>query len=124
MAVFAAIPAIAGFIGWTLVGAGMFGVTVKLPIMTALVRMVVGYLLSLVMVWVLALIVAALAPTFGGTKDPLAVAQARRVCQHRGARRRDLRPAAVAVACSPSVASLYSIYLLYTGIAVMMRCPP
>ena len=34
--------------------------------------MVIGYLLSLAIVYVLALIVDALAPTFGGTKNPIA----------------------------------------------------
>jgi hypothetical protein len=119
----AAIPAIAGFIGWTLVGAGVFGVTVKLPIMTALARMVVGYLLSLVMVWVLALIVNALAPTFGGTKDPLAALKLVAYASTAGfvGGIFGLLPSLAPLAL---VASLYSIYLLYTGIAVMMRCPP
>jgi hypothetical protein len=121
--ILAAIPAICGLIGWTLVGAGMFGVTVKLPLMTALGRMVAGYVLSLVMVWVLAQIVNALAPTFGGTKDALAalklVAYASTAAFVGGIF--GLWPSLVAFAL---IASLYSIYLLYTGIAVMMRCPP
>ncbi len=121
--ILAAIPAIAGFIGWTLVGAGVFGVTVKLPVMTALVRMVVGYALSLAMVWVLAQIVNALAPTFGGTKDPLAalklVAYASTAAFVGGVF--GLLPS---LAVLGLIASLYSIYLLYTGVAVMMRCPP
>jgi hypothetical protein len=119
----AAIPAIAGFIGWTLVGAGMFGVTVKLPVLTALMRMVVSYLLSLAMIWVMAQIVNALAPTFGGTKDPLAalklVAYASTAAFVGGIF--GLLPSLALLAL---FASLYSIYLLYTGIAVMMRCPP
>ena len=121
--ILAAIPAIAGFIGWTLVGAGVFGVTVKLPIMAALVRMVVGYALSLAMVWILAQIVNALAPTFGGTKDPFAalklVAYASTAAFVGGIF--GLLPS---LAVLGLIASLYSIYLLYTGIAVMMRCPP
>jgi hypothetical protein len=101
----------------------MFGVTVKLPLMTALGRMVVGYVLSLVMVWVLAQIVNALAPTFGGTKDPLAalklVAYASTAAFVGGIF--GLLPSLAALAL---IASLYSIYLLYTGIPVMMRSPP
>ncbi len=121
--ILAAIPAVAGFIGWTLVGAGMFGVTIKLPIMAALVRMVVGYALSLAMVWILAQIVNALAPTFGGTKDPSAalklVAYASTAAFVGGIF--GLLPS---LAVLGLIASLYSIYLLYTGVAVMMRCPP
>ncbi len=123
LVILAAIPAVAGFIGWTLVGAGVFGVTVKLPVMTALVRMVVGYLLSLAMVWVLAQIVNALAPTFGGHKDPLAalklVAYASTAAFVGGIF--SLLPS---LAVLGLLASFYSIYLLYSGIAVMMRCPP
>ena len=70
--ILAAIPAICAFIGWTLVGGGAFGVTYRLPIATGLVQMIVGYLLSLAIVYVLALIVNALAPTFGGSKDLVA----------------------------------------------------
>ncbi|MBV9891706.1 MAG: YIP1 family protein, partial [Rhizobacter sp.] len=65
----AAIPAICGFVGYTLIGAGLMGVSVKPPIATGLAQMVIGYLLSLGVVYVLALIVNALAPTFGGSKD-------------------------------------------------------
>ena len=123
LVVLAAIPAIAGFIGWTLVGAGVFGVTVKLPVATALVRMVVGYLLSLAMVWVLAQIVNALAPTFGGSKDPLAalklVAYGSTASFVGGIF--GLLPSLAPLGL---VAGLYSIYLIYSGIAVMMRCPP
>ena len=69
--ILAAIPAVAGFIGLTLVGVGGFGLNYRLPILAGLVQMIVSYLLTLVMVFVLALIVNALAPTFGGTKDSL-----------------------------------------------------
>jgi hypothetical protein len=119
----AAIPAVAGFIGFTLIGAGAFGVSYRLPIIAGLMQMVIGYLLSLAMIYVLALIVNALAPTFGGTKDPVAA----------------LKLVAFGSTASfvggifnlvPSfsflglLASIYSIYLIYTGIAVLMRCPP
>jgi hypothetical protein len=123
VAILAAIPAIAGFIGMTLVGVGAFGVSYHMPILTGVLRMVIGYVLSLVMVFVLALIVDALAPTFGGTKNQV---QALKL---------------VAYGCTagfvggifsliPSLAvlgllaALYSIYLIYTGISVLMRCPP
>jgi hypothetical protein len=121
--ILAAIPAIASFIGLTLIGVGAFGVSYRVPILTGLVQMCVGYVLSLVMVFVLALIVNALAPTFGGTKNQV---QALKL---------------VAYGCTAGflggifslipmlgilglVAACYSIYLIYTGIAVLMRCPP
>ena len=62
----AAIPAVSGFIGYSLVGAGAFGFSVRVPIVQGLVGMVVGYALSLAMVLVMALVASALAPRFGG----------------------------------------------------------
>ena len=67
--ILAAIPAVAAFIGLTLIGVGGFGVSYRVPILAGVVQMIVSYLLSLAMVFVLALIVNGLAPTFGGTKD-------------------------------------------------------
>jgi hypothetical protein len=90
----AAIPAICGFIGWTLIGGGMMGVSYKMSIGAGLVQMVVGYLLSLGLVWVLALIVNALAPTFGGRKDFVSALKGRRLRQHRRLRRWRLQSAA------------------------------
>ncbi len=46
-----------------------FGTTIRVPFMSGLVNMVVGYVMSLVMVYVLALIANALAPTFKGEKN-------------------------------------------------------
>jgi Yip1 domain len=121
--ILAAIPAVAAFIGLSLIGVGAFGVSYRIPILAGVVQMIVSYLLSLVMVFVLALIVNALAPTFGGTKNQV---QALKL---------------VAYGCTAGflggifslipllsvlglIAGLYSIYLIYTGIAVLMRCPP
>jgi hypothetical protein len=121
--ILAAIPAVAGFIGLTLVGVGGFGLSYRLPILAGLVQMIVSYLLTLVMVFVLALIVNALAPTFGGTKDSLRALKlvAYGVTASFLGGIFNLIPA---LALLGALASLYSIYLIYTGIAVMMRCPP
>jgi hypothetical protein len=61
---------IAGFFGMSLIGAGMLGVSVCVPLVSGLVSAVVGYALSLAMVFVLALTVDALAPTFGARRTP------------------------------------------------------
>lgn len=121
--ILAAIPAICGFIGWTLVGAGAFGVTMRLPIATALVQMIVGYLLSLAMVYVLALIVNALAPTFGGSKDMVAALKVVAYGSTAGfvGGVFSLLPS---LALLGLVAAIYSIYLIYTGLPVLMRSPP
>jgi len=121
--ILAAIPAICAFIGWTLVGGGAFGVSYRLPIATGLVQMVVGYLLSLAIVYVLALIVNALAPTFGGTKDIVAALKVVAYGSTAGfvGGVFSLLPS---LSLLGLLASLYSIYLIYTGLPVLMRCPP
>jgi hypothetical protein len=119
----AAIPAIAGFIGMSLVGFGGFGMGFRVPIVSGLVNMVVGYVLSLVMVFLLALIVDALAPTFGGSKNQIAALKVVAYASTAGfvGGIFSLLPA---ISILGLLASLYSIYLLYTGLPVLMRCPP
>jgi len=123
VAILAAIPAIAAFIGLTLVGVGAFGVSYHMPIVTGVLRMVVGYVLSLVMVFVLALIVNALAPTFGGTKNQI---QALKLVAYGSTAGfvGGIFSLIPSLSILGLLAALYSIYLIYTGIAVLMRCPP
>jgi hypothetical protein len=118
----AAIPAVAGFIGYSLVGVGAFGISVRVPIVQGLVGMVVGYAMSLAMVFVMALVANALAPRFGGQAQLLRAFQL------------------IAYGCTagwlggvfsvlPSlgmlgvIAALYSVYLIYLGVPVLMRVP-
>src|SRR5574337_780588 len=71
--ILAAIPAIAGFIGYYLIGIslGAFG-SIKLGIGTAFSWAILTYILSLVSVYVLGWIIDALAPSFGSSKDLVA----------------------------------------------------
>lgn len=118
----AAIPALAGFIGMTLIGVGGFGMNIRMPFMWGLTNLVVGYVLSLVMVFVLALIVDALAPTFNGSKSQI---NALKLVAY-GATAGfvggifSLIPSLGVLGL---LAGLYSIYLIYTGIPVLMKCP-
>lgn len=120
--ILAAIPAVAGFIGMSIVGFNAFGVSARMPIVTGIVQMVVGYVLSLVMMFVVALIVDALAPTFGGQKNRLnalkLVAYGSTAGMVGGIF--GLLPA-LSMLVLP--ASLYSICLLYLGLPVLMKCP-
>jgi len=118
----AAIPALAGFIGMTLIGVSGFGANIRLPFMWGLTNLVVGYVLSLAMVFVMALIVDALAPTFKGTKNPLNAFKLVAYGATAG-----FVGGIFSLIPSLSVlgllAALYSIYLVYTGIPVLMKCP-
>jgi hypothetical protein len=114
----AAIPAVAGFIGWSLVGLG----GVRVPIVSGLVNAVIGYVMSLLMVFLLALIVDALAPTFGGTKNQInavkLVGYGMTASFVGGVFM--LIPALGALGL---LAALYSIYLIYLGLPVLIKCP-
>lgn len=70
--VLAAIPAIAGLIGYSLFGFSYGFGSFKLPIGTSITWAVLTFILSLVGVFALGFIIDALAPSFGSTKDLVA----------------------------------------------------
>ncbi len=118
----ALVPAVAGFIGMSLVGMGMFGVSYRVPLVSGLVNMVVGYVVSLVAVFGLAWMANALAPKFGGTQDQFAALKLVAYGSTAGFLGGvfSLIPA---MGILGVLAGLYSIYLIYTGVTVMMKCP-
>lgn len=120
--ILAAIQALAGFIGVSLFGVSSFGVSVKTPLMAGLIQMGLGYGLALAMVYVVALIADALAPSFGGQKSPVnalkLVAYSSTAAMVGGIFM--LVPALGVLAL---IASLYSLYLLYLGIPTLMKAP-
>ncbi len=118
----AAIPAIATFIGFSLVGVGAFGVRIRVPIVSGLVNLVVSYLLSLAMVYVMALIANALAPRFQGEKDMDSALKLIAYGATAGllAGVFNILPA---LAMLGVLGGLYSIYLIYVGIPVLMKVP-
>jgi hypothetical protein len=118
-----AIGAIASFIGHVVVGVPIPLVgTVRLGIGSALGAAIVHFVLTFVAVFVIALIVDALAPTFGGTRDPL---RALKVTAY------SLTPGWVAAILTilpalgflAALISLYGLYLMYLGLPVLMRAP-
>lgn len=118
----ALIPAVAGFIGMSLFGVGGFGFSIRVPIVSGLISMVVGFVLSLVAVFVLGLIANALAPTFGGTKDPMSALKLVAYGSTAGFLG-GIFSLVPQLAILGMLASLYSIYLIFTGVPVLMKCP-
>lgn len=124
IAILAAIPAIAGFIKSSLIGYSMLGMSVRVPIGSGIASMVASYLVSLLVVYVVALIIDALAPTFGGQKNRV---QALKVTAYAWTA---AWIAGVAVIIPwlgliiALVGGIYSIYLLYLGLPPTMQCPP
>jgi hypothetical protein len=119
----AAIPAVATFIGFSLIGAGIFGFSYRVPVLSGLTTMVVSYVLSLVSIFLLGLLTNALAPTFGGTPNPLNAFKLVAYGSTAGfvGGIFSILPAMSALGI---LAGLYSIYLIYTGLPVLMKCPP
>ena len=119
----AAIGPIAGVIGYS-----VFGIRVPLtttvyrtPIGSAITSAIVSYVFTLVAVYVLSLIIDALAPTFGGTKNRM---QALKVAAYSNT----AAWLAGIFAIMPGlrwlgILGLYSFYLLFLGLPVLMKSP-
>ncbi|MBA3033458.1 MAG: YIP1 family protein [Gammaproteobacteria bacterium] len=120
--ILAAIQAVAGFIGMSLIGFSTVGVSIKVPMMTGLTQMILGYVLVLMTVYIVAMIADALAPGFGGQKNSLMalklVAYASTAAMVGGIF--GLFPA---LGILTLVAALYSLYLLYLGVPTLMKVP-
>ena len=122
--IIAAIPAVCHFIGMSLIGVGAFGYSYRTPVVMGLVGLVVGYVIFLGAAFLLALLVDALAPTFGGTKNQVA---AMKVVAY------GLTAGCVAsvLYLVPSLllsllvflASCYGVYVFYLGLPALMKCP-
>ena len=119
----AAVPAVCQFIKGSFIGYGAFGISYRTPIGAGITGMIVGYALTLALVYVVALIVDALAPTFSGQKNQVqavkTVAYAWTASWVGGIGA--LIPwLGVLIALA---ALVYGIYLLYLGLPSTMKCP-
>jgi hypothetical protein len=118
----AAIGPIAQAIGWSVFGRSIPLVgTYRTPIGSAITGAVVMFVMSLVAVYVLALVIDALAPTFDGTKNQM---QALKVAAYSAT----ANWVAGIFALIPqlqvlSILGLYSLYLLYLGLPILMKSP-
>ena len=123
IAIVAAFPIIAGFLKGSLIGTSVFGITVRTPIGMGIVGMLLHYGLTLVLVYVMALIINALAPTFGGRKD---MVQALKTVAYAWTASWVAGIAVIVPWLGWLIAiagGIYSIYLLYLGLPYTMTCP-
>jgi hypothetical protein len=117
----AAIPALAGFIGMSLIGYGGLGTSLRIPIGTGLTWALVRYCGALVGVYVLALIIDGLAPTFGGQKNQI---QALKVAAYSATAAWVAGIFSILPALSIlGILGLYSLYLLFLGLPALMKPP-
>lgn len=122
VAILAAIPAVCGFLGMWLIGmrAPMMG-TYHVGFFGGLAGAIVHYILTFVMVYVIAMIVDALAPTFGGTKSQ---PNALKLVVY------SMTPAWLVGVFSLipglrvlGILGLYSLYLFWIGLPALMKAP-
>ena len=118
--ILAAIGPIAMVIGQQVFGVGGFGYTWKPSIGYSVGTAVFTYILSLVGVYVASLVIDALAPSFGGTKDPVKALKVAVYASTAGwvAGIFQLIPMLGWLAL---IGSLYGLYLLYLGLPRLMR---
>jgi hypothetical protein len=125
IAVVAAIPAIAHFLSSTLIGVSVpFLGAFRVPLAAGITSAVLRYVLSLIGTFILALIVDALAPSFGGEKNRV---QALKTVAYAST----AAWVASIIGIIPGLGLLaalaggiYSIYLLNMGLPFTMKCPP
>jgi len=119
----AAIGAVAGIIGGSLVGISVpFGGTIRVPLSASLVTAVFTFVMAVVGVLIVSFVINALAPTFGGQQN---FSQAMKVAVY------SYTPAWIAgvlgilplLGTLAIIAALYGLYLLYLGLPRVMKCP-
>lgn len=119
----AAIGAVAGFIGMSLIGTTLpFVGTYRAPLVSGIVGAAFGLGMALVMCFLLSLIIDALAPTFNGQKNQI---QALKLAVY------SFTPAWIAgvlrivplLSVFILFAALYSIYVMYVGLPRLMKSP-
>jgi Yip1 domain len=122
MLILAAVPAVALFIGMSVVGMGAFGFSMRLPVGMGLAMMVTNYILTLVMTFAMGWLVSALAPTFGGQSS---VIQGLKLVVFGStpmllAGVLNIMPALGMISL---LAAFYALYVMYIGMPVLMKNP-
>ncbi len=121
-AILAIIPAIAAFIGMSLIGTSMLGIHFRIPFVAGIVHAIVSYVLSLVGVYVVAFIIDALAPSFNSRKDILSAVKVA-VFSFTPAWIGGIFMIIPMLGILTLLASLYGLYILYIGLPVLMDTP-
>lgn len=117
----AAIGPLAGLIGQLVFGYSFLGIHYRPSAGMAISTAVTSYVGAVIGVWVLALVIDALAPSFGGSKNPV---QAMKVAAYSMTASwiagifQIFPPLAIL-----AILGLYSLYLLYVGLPSLMKAP-
>jgi hypothetical protein len=120
--ILAAIPAVCSFIGLSVVGIGGFGFNFRVPFASGLAMMITTYILSIIMTFGMGWLASVLAPTFGGKSD---LVQGLKLAVFGGTPMMlagifNILPALSIVGL---LVALYSLYVIYLGLPVLMKNP-
>ena len=120
--ILAAIPAVASFLGWSVLGYSALGTTYRVPLAAGLANAVITYVLTLGSVYAMALVIDVVAPHFQGERDFM---QALKIAAFFPtswwiAGIFSLLPA---LAILSVVGGLHSLWLLYAGLGPLMDIP-
>lgn len=121
-AILAIIPAAAGFIGMSLMGTSMLGIHFRIPFLYGIIHAIISYVLTLVGVYVVAFVIDALAPSFNSRKDILSAVKVA-VFSFTPAWIGGIFLILPMLSILTFLASLYGLYLLYTGLPILMETP-
>jgi hypothetical protein len=118
----AAIGPICGLVGALAFGYSFLGITYRPSVGSALTSAVLQYVMALIMVYVLAVIIDVLAPSFAGTSNRVQAFKVAAYAMTAGwvAGVLGLLPS---IAMLALLAGLYGLYLLYLGLPRLMKVP-
>ena len=122
--IIAAIPAVMNFIQMSVIGITIpFGGTIRTGIVSGITSALVYYIMMLVMIFVVGLIIDALAPTFGGVKDQVQALKAAAYSATAASVASIFQIVPALGVLIGLIALIYGVYLLYLGLPVTMRAP-
>lgn len=118
----AILAGVCGFIGASLIGGSFMGVAYKTPLVAGLVTALLQICLAVASVYVVALIINALAPNFGSQQD---VGQAHKLAAYGSTANLVGGVLAILPALAPLgiIAGIYSLVLIYIGLPRLMKTP-
>jgi hypothetical protein len=117
----AAVAAICGFIGASVIGFSGFGISYKVPIVAGLVGAVLRVIMGMVGVYLMAFITNALAPSFGSQSN---MGKAHQLAAYGSTAGLLAGVFAIFPALAVlGIVGLYSFYLWYVGLGKLMKTP-
>lgn len=120
--ILAVIPAAAGFIGFSLVGISLGLGTYQIPAGRGIFWAILNYVFGLIGVYILSLIVDALAPSFGSTKNIIASTKVI-VFSYTAVWVAGIFSIIPGLNFIAIIGALYSLYLLYKGMPIVKDVP-